>query len=129
MNITEALRQFELGENYILPIIRAGSPIEASKLWKPLREEIKLAYKKLAFKLHPDRGGSNANFVLLKEAWDFLSNPDLPVKVWSTNRVQPVKIVFTNLDFTDSSSTGTTNSVTTGFGGFNFGTPAYTWRM
>lgn len=34
------------------------------------REEIIQAYRKRALELHPDRGGSNAAFVALKDAFD-----------------------------------------------------------
>ena len=38
-------------------------------------EEIKAAYRILAQRCHPDKGGSNAEFLLIKEAYDILSNP------------------------------------------------------
>ena len=38
-------------------------------------EEIKKAYKKLAMKHHPDRGGDQSKFQEIQEAYDTLSNP------------------------------------------------------
>lgn len=38
-------------------------------------EEIKAAYRILAQHCHPDKGGNNAEFILIKEAYDILSNP------------------------------------------------------
>lgn len=38
-------------------------------------DEIKKAYKKLAMKHHPDRGGEQAKFQEIQEAYDTLSNP------------------------------------------------------
>ena len=39
-------------------------------------EEIKKAYRSLAMKHHPDRGGDQAAFQEIQEAYDVLSNPD-----------------------------------------------------
>jgi curved DNA-binding protein len=39
-------------------------------------EEIKQAYRKLAMKHHPDRGGDEAEFKKINEAYDVLSNPE-----------------------------------------------------
>ncbi len=39
-------------------------------------EEIKKAYRKKAVKLHPDHGGSEADFKELNEAYDALKNPE-----------------------------------------------------
>lgn len=39
-------------------------------------EEIKKAFRKLAVKYHPDRGGDEAKFKEISEAYDTLSNPD-----------------------------------------------------
>lgn len=39
-------------------------------------DEIKKAYRKLAMKHHPDRGGNVAEFQLIEEAYRVLSNPD-----------------------------------------------------
>jgi len=38
-------------------------------------ETIRRAYRKLAFKYHPDRGGTHEKMVQLNEAWEILSNP------------------------------------------------------
>lgn len=40
------------------------------------QEELKKAYKKLAMKHHPDRGGDDKVFQELSEAYDTLSNPE-----------------------------------------------------
>ncbi len=37
-------------------------------------EEIKAAYRQLSVKVHPDRGGSQALFRLVREAYETLSN-------------------------------------------------------
>lgn len=39
-------------------------------------EEIKQAYRKLAMKHHPDRGGNEAEFKKINEAYDVLGNPE-----------------------------------------------------
>lgn len=39
-------------------------------------EEIKSAYRKLAAKHHPDRGGDTASFQKIQEAYDTLGNPE-----------------------------------------------------
>ena len=39
-------------------------------------DEIKKAYKKLAMKHHPDRGGDQAKFQEIQEAYDTLTTPD-----------------------------------------------------
>ena len=39
-------------------------------------EEIKKAFRKLAVKYHPDRGGDEAKFKEISEAYETLSNPD-----------------------------------------------------
>ena len=39
-------------------------------------DEIKKAFRKLAVKYHPDRGGDEAKFKEISEAYDTLSNPD-----------------------------------------------------
>jgi len=42
------------------------------------KEEIKVAYKKMSKKYHPDiHGGNNETFLKLKECYDFLMNDDL----------------------------------------------------
>ncbi len=38
-------------------------------------EEIKAAYRILAQRYHPDKGGENTEFLLIKEAYDILGNP------------------------------------------------------
>lgn len=38
-------------------------------------ETIRRAYRKLALKYHPDRGGTHEKMVQLNEAWEILSNP------------------------------------------------------
>ena len=35
---------------------------------------LKAAYRKQALRCHPDRGGTNAEMMLLNEAWEVLSN-------------------------------------------------------
>lgn len=45
-------------------------------------EEAKRAYRRLANKLHPDKGGDPKAFIELKEAWeDFKKKKPIPVKV------------------------------------------------
>lgn len=39
-------------------------------------KEIKSAFRKLAQKYHPDRGGDEAKFKEISEAYETLSNPD-----------------------------------------------------
>lgn len=39
-------------------------------------EEIKKAYRKMAMKHHPDRGGDETEFKRIKEAYEALTNPD-----------------------------------------------------
>lgn len=39
-------------------------------------EEIKKTYRKLAMKYHPDRGGNEAEFKRIKEAYEALTNPE-----------------------------------------------------
>jgi len=48
-------------------------------------EEIKKAYKRLAMKHHPDRGGDQAKFQEIQEAYDILTNPEKKAR-WSHER-------------------------------------------
>lgn len=48
-------------------------------------EEIKKAYKRLAMKHHPDRGGDQAQFQSVQEAYDVLSNPQRRAQ-WNQER-------------------------------------------
>src|SRR5581483_6918468 len=43
-------------------------------------EEVKTAYRKLALKYHPDKGGDENMFRILSEAYQILSNADLKEK-------------------------------------------------
>ena len=40
-------------------------------------DQIKAAYRKLALRCHPDRGGSHAQMVRINEAWEVLSDSEL----------------------------------------------------
>ena len=43
-------------------------------------QQIKAAYRKMAMKHHPDRGGSHAGMVRINEAWHVLSDPELRIQ-------------------------------------------------
>ena len=39
-------------------------------------DKIRKSYRKLQFKYHPDKGGSEEMFIKINEAYDILSNPE-----------------------------------------------------
>lgn len=43
-------------------------------------DAIKKAFRKKVMECHPDRGGSHAEMVLVNEAWEILSNPELRLR-------------------------------------------------
>ena len=45
---------------------------EAVKILEALKEEAKQAWRKIAFKLHPDRGGDEDEFKRVKESYDLI---------------------------------------------------------
>lgn len=73
-------------------------------------EQITYAYRKLAMKLHPDRGGVEADFKRLKAAYEWLlENHEI---------AEPV-IVKSSLDDRTSESPTVNRSATAGFNGYN----------
>ena len=50
--------------------------------------EIRRAYKKLAGKHHPDRGGDKAKFQEVKESYETLSNPEYRAQYDATGKVE-----------------------------------------
>lgn len=67
-------------------------------------EEIKAAYRILAQRYHPDKGGDHREFLLIQEAYDILSNPhtkrsydkDLLNNIYRGNNSAPAVIKPTN---------------------------------
>lgn len=57
-------------------------------------DEIKKAYRKMAIKLHPDRGGSQEDFIKLQEAWEDYKNNKNKVKKISRSFSKFGKSVF-----------------------------------
>lgn len=57
-------------------------------------DEIKKAYHKMAIKLHPDRGGSQEDFIKLQEAWEDYKNNKNKVKKISRSFSKFGKSVF-----------------------------------
>lgn len=57
-------------------------------------DEIKKAYRKMAIKLHPDRGGSQEDFIRLQEAWEDYKNNKNKVKKISRSFSKFGKSVF-----------------------------------
>lgn len=57
-------------------------------------DEIKKAYRKMAIKLHPDRGGSQEDFISLQEAWEDYKNNKNKVKKISRSFSKFGKSVF-----------------------------------
>ena len=55
--------------------------------------DIKQAYKSLAMKLHPDRGGDESSFKLLEQAYRVLSDDDKRKQYDSTGSVGTVKTI------------------------------------
>ncbi len=67
------------------------------------KEEIKRAYKKLALKYHPDRGGDEEKFKEIAEAYEILSNDkkrreyDLKYGKYGKNYNELIKLDFSDL--------------------------------
>ncbi len=130
-DLDTALRRLGLAFDIIAPVRMAPGPTVARGEWDKVMPYLRKAYKKKAFELHPDRGGDPKAFHRLQEAWDFLSDEHIAVKIWDAYQLRPVQQVVMRVyvhGFTQTSSTATTSTVTPDFGGVGFGVPAFIRR-
>lgn len=81
---------------------------------KATADEIKTAYRKLASKHHPDKGGDTVKFQEIQSAYDTLSNPDLRAQY---DNPQPNNVHF---NFNQNSADINLDDI---FSRFGFGNP------
>lgn len=109
-----------LGVNLNALLAGAKSPHDALAIFDRAKESAKRNYRKLAFKLHPDRGGDETEFKKLNALWSTLEKVRPVLR--SPQPVAQVIIVgpspFHSSDTTTSTTYTTYGSSVTGTGGF-----------
>lgn len=109
ININEVCRVFEIEHSDISYLKFQGSLNEVEKRLKQFKKIIKEAYRKLAFKCHPDRGASPDKVEQFKTATQMKKQID-NIQVVQIPKPQQTVVVRFYSSFDDSSTASTSTT-------------------